>query len=272
MKNLAWIIHIAILLALPVSLSAMPLVDIEAAIGGWQQSPSGYFSYDSDDRLDLESLLNYQDEKQLFGRLKIDMPLVIPNIYLMASPMEFQEKAVTDYLYRFGDLVVPPGVWFQSKLVLDQYDVGLYYDIPLLKTATLNRLNIELGLNARIYDAEASVATIPPPVGVDIDDLELTDILDEYGQESEQETILVPMIYLGIQIQPIEKLAFEGEFRGATYQDSDLYSLIGRVKVKAIGPFFFGGGYRYEAGDSHDWDLEFDVDFEGPFLEAGVSF
>ena len=272
MKNLAWIIHIAILLALPVSLSAMPLIGIEAAIGGWQQSPSGYFSYDSEDRLDLESLLNYDDEKQLFGRLKINMPLFIPNIYLMASPLEFHERAVTDYLYRFGDLTVFPGVWFQSKLVLDQYDVCLFYDIPLLKTATLNRLNIELGFNARIYDAEASVATIPPPVGIDIENQEIRDILDKFDMDFEQKVILVPMLYLGTRFQPIEKLAFEGEFRGATYRDSALYSLIFRIRLNAIGPFFIAGGYRYEASDSHDWDLEFDVDFEGPILEVGVSF
>ena len=258
MKNLAWIIHIAILLALPVSLSAMPLVDIEAAIGGWQQSPSGYFSYKSDDRLDVESLLDYDDETQLFGRLKIDMPLVIPNIYLMASPMEFEETSRTDDFYEFGNIIITPGFRFQSKLVLDQYDVGLFYDIPLLKTATLNRLNIELGLNARIYDAEALVEqkTIP---GIEV-------------EESEQETLLVPMLYLGVQLQPIEKLTLEVEFRGVTYSGTDIYSLIGRVRVNTIGPFFIAGGYRYEAGKSDEWDLEFDLDFEGPFLEAGVSF
>lgn len=258
MKNLILIISLTVLLALPATLFAMPLIDIEAAVGGWRQSPSGYFSYESDDRLDLESLLNYDDENQLFGRLKIGMPLAIPNIYLMASPMEFEETAVTDDFYEFGGIVITPDFRFQSKLVLDQYDVGLYYDIPLLETATLHRLNIELGLNARIYDAEASVVQKTVP-GIDV-------------QESEKETILVPMLYLGVQFQPIEKLAFEGEFRGITYSDSDLYSLIGRVKLNTIGPFFLAGGYRYEAGESYDWDLEFDLDFKGPFLEAGISF
>jgi len=258
MKHAALIMSLIALLALPVPLSAMPAIDIEAAVGGWRQSPGGYFSYDSDDRLDIESLLDYDDETRLFGRVKIGMPLVIPNIYLMASPMEFKETAITDDFYEFGDIVITPGFKFQSKLVLDQYDVGLYYDIPLLETATLNRLNIELGLNARIYDAEASVTQKTVP-GIDV-------------RESEQETVLVPMVYLGVCVRPIERLALEGEFRGMSYSDSDLYSLIGRVKVKAIGPFFGAAGYRYEAGESHDWDLEFDVDFAGPFLEAGVEF
>lgn len=258
MKHFIRFISLIALLSLPMPLSAMPMIDIEAAVGGWRQSPGGYLSYESDDRLDLESLLDYDDESQFFGRLKIGMPFLIPNIYLMAAPMEFEETAFTDDFYEFGDIVITPGFRFQSKLVLDQYDVGFYYDIPLLETATLNRLNIELGLNARIYDAEATVTqkTIP---GIDI-------------EESEQETILVPMVYLGVCVRPIERLALEGEFRGMSYSDSDLYSLIGRAKVNAIGPFFAAAGYRYEAGESHDWDLEFDVDFAGPFFEAGVEF
>lgn len=258
MKRLTLFVSLIALLALPMQLFALPLVDIEAAVGGWRQSPNGYISYETDDRIDLEDVLDYGDETRFMGRLKIGMPFLIPNVYLMASPMEFEETATTDDGYKFGDIDIPPDVRFESELVLDQYDIGFYYDIPLLETATFNRLNIELGINTRIYDAEATVAQKTVP-GIQ-------------AKDSEKETIVVPMAYLGVCVRPMERFALEGEFRGTSYRDSDLYSLIGRLKVNTIGPFFVTGGYRYETGESHDWDLEFDADFSGPFLEAGVQF
>jgi outer membrane protein len=127
--------------------------------------------------------------------------------------------------------------------------------VPLLELATLKRLNIEVGLNARIYDAEATV-------------VDRTSNL----RESESETMVVPMGYLGVSLQPVDRIALEGEARGVTYSDTDVYSLIGRVRVNTFGPTFVTGGYRYEKLDSQDWDLKFDMDFSGPFFEAGLSF
>lgn len=244
-----------IALLLPASASALPLVDIEAAVGAWQQSPSGWISYESDNELDLESLLDYEDETRLTGRLKINLPSVIPSIYLMAAPMEFDESAVSQKTYEFGNIQVPEGVEFESELLLDQYDIGLFYNVPLLELATLKRLNIEVGLNARIYDAEATVVNRTSNL-----------------RESESETVVVPMGYLGVSLQPVDRIALEGEARGVTYSDTDVYSLIGRVRVNTFGPTFVTGGYRYEKLDSQDWDLKFDMDFSGPFFEAGLSF
>jgi outer membrane protein len=258
MKRLILCIGVACLLLFPKAGAALPMVDVEAAVGGWHHSPSGYTSYEADDRLELEDVLDYEAETRLTGRLKIDMPSLFPGIYLMASPMEFSESSVADQAYKFGDITMQPGAAFSSELTLDQYDVGLFYDIPLMEAATLKRLNIEVGLNARVYDAEATIVQ-DEPQGLGI-------------RESASETALVPMGYLGISVRPLETVAFEGEFRGITYRDTDLLSLIGRLKVDTFGPLFITGGYRYERGESRDWDFEFDMDFSGPFLEAGLEF
>ncbi len=258
MKNIPLIIGLTTLFLLPMPAFAMPLLEAEVALGWWRQSPAGYISYASDDRIDLEDVLNYDGENRLTGRVKIDMPSLIPNLYLMASPMEFKETAVTEDFYEFGDIVITPGQRFQSKLILDHYDIALYYNIPLLETATFNSLNVELGINTRIYKAEATVSQ-EIPVGIEV-------------RESEQETILIPMAYIGVRLSPVDKIFLEGEFRGITYSGSDMYSLIGRVKLKTLGPLFVAGGYRYEKGETHDWDIEFDLDASGPFIEAGLAF
>ena len=258
MKTLVLIASIAVLAIMPATLPAMPFIDVEASIGAWRQSPSGYVSYESDDRLDLEELFEYDAETRLLGRLKVDMPLLIPNIYLVAAPVKFEETAITDDFYEFGGIVIVPGVRFQSELDLNQYDVGLYYDIPLLETATFKLLNVEAGVNFKIYDAKASVSQQTVP-GIEV-------------SESEEETVVIPMAYLGLCVRPTDRFAFEGEFRGITYRDSDFYSLIGRLKLYTFGPHFIAGGYRHDTGTSDEWDLEFDVDFAGAFVETGFAF
>ncbi|MBW1897437.1 MAG: hypothetical protein JRI61_00080, partial [Deltaproteobacteria bacterium] len=47
MKRFFSCILIAVFLTIPAASSALPGIDIEAAVGGWQQTPSGDLSYDS---------------------------------------------------------------------------------------------------------------------------------------------------------------------------------------------------------------------------------
>ena len=118
---------------------------------------------------------------------------------------------------------------------------------------------MKMGLNIKIIDAKASVTQDTLIPGFEI-------------TESEKETAIIPMLYLGIRIRPIERLSFEGEFRGLSYSDNKMYGLIGRLKINTYGPLFIAGGYRYDAGHSDLFDLDFDVDFSGPFFETGVNF
>ncbi|MFO7931519.1 MAG: TIGR04219 family outer membrane beta-barrel protein [Desulfosalsimonas sp.] len=237
----------------PAPVSSLPLVDVEGAVGGWQASPSGDLAYKGHD-LDLEDDLGYDDETDFTARLKIGMPLVIPNIYLMATPLEYEERSTRDVKFDFGGKEFEAKEEFKSRLTLDHYDIGLFYNVPLLRGFTLNTLNLEAGLNARIIDAEAVIEQ------------------ESTGREKKSETIPVPMIYLGLGVQPFDRLGLEAEVRGISYSDYEVLSLIGRLKVDAVGPVFVSGGYRYDAYDIEDDDLEIDLDFSGPFLETGVDF
>jgi len=209
MKKISLILYLVLVILFPVSLPAFPLVDIEASVGTWQQSPSGYVSYQSDDKIDLEEVLGYGRETKFIGRLKFDLPLMLPNIYLVAAPMKFEEASVVDNFYDFGNIVIVPGIDFKSKFIMNQFDIGLFYDLPLLETISFKWLNIEAGLNARIIDAEATVIQDTLIPGFEI-------------KESEKEFAIIPMVYLGICMQPIERFAFEGEFRGIAYSDNAL--------------------------------------------------
>jgi len=231
---------------------------LELAVGGWKQSPQGYFAYKpvtADDELDLERDCNYDDETRFTGRLKIDMPLFLPNIYLMASPMEFDGTGLKTYNFYFGDELIQGNVPFYSSITLDHYDIGFYYGIPFIETITAETVNIDLGLNVRIYDFEVEIKQDSTSI-----------------EESEDFTLPVPMAYLALQIKPVDKLAIEAEARGISYSGNQLYSLIGRVKFNIFGPVFAAAGYRYDKLKIDEEDVEVDMDFSGPFIEAGFKF
>jgi outer membrane protein len=257
MRKTAFISSLVLVLMLPTISHA--IMGVELAVGGWQQEPGGTISYTdlglAGTDLDLERDLGYDDEKGITGRLKLDTPLALPNIYLVGAPMEFEGTG--NRAFNFGGVQYSGG--FNSKLTLNQYDITLYYGIPLLSTASLGKLNIDAGLNVRIIDFEAEITGQ--------DSVTLATVT-----ESESETLPVPMVYLAVQVSPIEKATFELEARGITYGDNKAFSLIGRVKVNVAGPVFAAGGYRYEDIEIDEDGVIADMDFGGPFIEAGVQF
>lgn len=242
---------IIVALTMPATASA---VGLEVALGGWHQSPSGTLGLENDfgiiDPVDLENTLNFDEETRFIGRAKLDLPFV-PNVYVMATPMEFEGEG--NETFEFGDLSVTGE--FASELTLDHYDVALYYGIPLLETATLNTLNIELGINVRIFDFEARVEE------------KLSGL-----QESESFTVPIPMVYAAVMFRPLEALNFEVEGRGISFGGDKSFSLIGRVRWNTFGPLFVTGGYRYDDYDIEEEGLDIDADFSGPFAEAGFAF
>ena len=255
MKKLIPIIILFFMLMVPTASYALGL---ELAVGGWKQSPKGDLSYEPltiNDELDLERDAKYDDETRFSGRLKIDMPLLIPNIYLMASPMEFDGTGSKTVDFKFGDDTFDANVPFYSKITLDHYDIGLYYGIPFIKTASAETVNVDVGFNVRIYDLELELRQ-------DATSLE----------ESEDFTLPLPMVYLALQIKPVDLLAIEAEARGISISGNQLFSLIGRVKFNIFGPVFAAAGYRYDKLKIDEEDVEVDIDFSGPFIEAGFKF
>lgn len=255
-------INFLIVLLLLITPAVASAIGFEAALGGWNQDPSGYVSYKpanlAVDKLDLDNDLRYDKKTKVFGRLKIDMPLILPNIYLMATPMKFEGDGRISRLFTFGDKTFAANVDFTSMVKLDHYDIAFYYGIPFLKTATLGMLNAEVGLNARIIDFKAEVTE------------KLTG-----ATSSKSSTIPVPMIYVGAQFKPVSFLAIEAEARGITYSSNHYYDLIGRVKIPinliAIKPFI-AAGYRYEDAKIDYSDILSEIKIKGPFIEAGVEF
>ena len=121
------------LLSIMATNPAVYAAGVELAIGGWQQIPTGdlgYKSESSDDQLNFKDDLGYETENRFMGRLKIDLPSVMPNIYLVVAPMEFEGSGRKSVDFRFGDEVFNADARIDSKLTLNQYDLAIFWGIP----------------------------------------------------------------------------------------------------------------------------------------------
>ena len=121
----------------------------------------------------------------------------------------------------------------------------------------MGKANVDVGINVRIYDFQAKISQT---------------ILGITLEESESLSLPVPMLFLAAQVQPIDKFAVEAEARVISYDENQVYSLIGRLKVKVFGPLFAAGGYRYDKIKFDSEDVEADITLSGPFVEAGFAF
>ena len=233
---------------------------LEIAGGAWYQRPTGNISFDKtivEDNLNLESDLNFDDKWEPIGRLIIDMPLFFPNIYLAYTPIKWDAAGSKSVNFKFGDKEFQADVAFDSELEINQFDVGLFWSLPFINTATADVLNIDLGLDVKLLDVKAAI---------DQKNLNLS--------ESVSYLLPLPMLYTGIQIKPLKSIALEFEGRGIAYSSSHYISLIGRLKVKPkfFGPVFIAGGYRYDSVKIDYKDLDINTEFSGPFAEAGLAF
>jgi outer membrane protein len=227
---------------------------MEIAVGLWYQEPSGNMGYKGES-LSVEKELKYDDETKPYGRLKINTPLALPNIYLMATPMEYEGNGEKNVNFTFGDVTFNGSVPFDSKVKLDHYDIGLYYGLPFIKTLTLNMLNVDVGIDARIIDFKAEINQ-----------------QSTSRKESKSLTFVVPMGYAAAQFKPAKWISIEAEGRGVSYDNNHYYDLIGRVKVNPVGPMFIAGGYRFQEMKIDDSDIKAKIKVKGPFVETGVEF
>ncbi len=244
---------------------SLPMVNIDLSLGVISHDPSGYIKYPADagTSADLKGTLGLKRSTKLFARAKIELP-VVPNLYLQYMPMDFSGKGRYSQTLRFGGVNFQQNVDLDTYVKLDRYDIGLYYNIPFLGTATGGLLDAELGINARIMNFEGRIR------GQDSVTLQTV-------TETKTATITVPLIYAGIGLN-FSMVSIIGEVRGITYSGSSYFDLTGEARIKPFSipgaaTFFLGAGYRYEQLRLNNvYDVDADIRVSGPFAVLGVSF
>lgn len=245
---------------------AIPMIDVEASIGVWNQSPKGYIQYPSDtgNSIDLENDLNFGDETKLSGKLKIELP-ILPKLYLQYTDMEFTGKGNLQNI-RFGDFIFNTSVDY--KITAKQYDIGLYYNIPLVKTLSLGTIDPEIGVIVKIVDLEATLTGSAEEVNSGI----TGNFTEKYTK-----TVPIPLAYgyLGINLPTF--FGVWGEFKGIKYDDNYFYEYALALRIRPldfqVGHIFVEGGYRYQRLRLKDvGDINADIRVGGIFGNIGINF
>jgi len=230
----------------------LPLVDAEIAVGGWLNSPDGFAGYKGDN-LYLEDDLGYDDETKLTGRIRLELPLLLPNITFMTTNLSYDGDSTMGTGFEFGNTKFDANKKFNSELKLDHHDFTVSFSLPLLKLASLGKLQADLGVNLRLVDIEASIT-------------------QDTLRESKSLTVPIPMGFAYLRLEPISGVALEAEGRMLSVGGNSITSLIGRIRYNIFGPLFMAGGYRMEKFDIDEKDVKIDTEFQGPFFEGGFKF
>lgn len=234
--------------------TALPLVNGEISVGYMQQKPNGWLQYDGD-TVDLKKDLGFDDENKGFVKAKLELPIpLIPNIYLQYIPMDF--KGDRNTTFRFDGKTFTGNV--HSEVTLDHYDIGLYYNVPMISAMTSNVFDAEVGLIVRVIDFEAKVS-------------------DGTNSSKTDFTAPIPMLYAGLTINPFNFLSIVGEAKGITYNDNYYYDFSGELRFKFINAVvfkpFISLGYKIERLRIDDIDNTYgDIRIEQPYVSFGINF
>lgn len=245
---------------------SIPLINVEASVGVWSEDPKGYVQYPSDkgNAIDIEKNLGLDRETKPSAKVKVELP-IIPKVYLQYTDMEFSGKGSVNNV-RFGDYRFNATV--SSNVKAKQYDVGLYYNIPLVGALSLGTIDPELGVVVKVIDFEATLSGQATEVRT-----------GQTGQFTEKvsKTVPIPLgyAYLGVNFPVL--FGVWGELKGIKYDNNYFYEYALGLRVRpldfGVGHIFVEGGYRYQRLRLKDVaDITSDIKIGGFFANVGVSF
>ncbi len=245
---------------------SVPFINIEASVGVWNEDPKGYIQYPSNEgnTIDIERDLGLEKETKISAKVKIELP-IIPKIYLQYTDMEFSGRGNVNNV-RFGNYRFNATV--NSNVRAKQYDVGLYYNIPIVQTLSFGTVDPELGVVVKVIDFEATLSGQATEV-----------ITGQTGQFTEKvsKTVPIPLgyAYLGVNFPFL--FGVWGELKGIKYNNNYFYEYAVGLRVRpldfGVGHIFVEGGYRYQRLRLKDVaDISSDIKIGGLFANIGIGF
>ena len=234
--------------------NAVPLFDGEISVGVIQQKPDGWLNYKGT-TVDLRDDLGLDDETKFFAKAKIEHPIpFLPNIYLQYTPMDFSGDRITAFVFDN----TPYAGRVHTEIQLDHYDIGFYYNLPMVSTMTSGVFDAEVGVFLRVIDFEAKVS-------------------DGVRTSTADFTAPIPMLYGSITINPFEFVSIIAEGKGITYNENYYYDFSGEVRLTPFSAVvmkpFISFGYKIERLRIDDVDDVYsDIRIKQPFISMGINF
>lgn len=232
---------------------AVPLIDFKAGAGYINLSPSGWVKYKGTS-VDVKDDLKLGNSSNVNAYVQLGLP-ILPTIKVEYLPTSYDGSGTVSTQFKFAGKTYNKGIAIDTKLKLDQYDLSLFYGLPI------PFVKPRAGISVKYLDGYAYVNAA------------------NVGEGKANVTAPIPMLYLGLNVSlPGIPIELDVEGKGISYQGNSLtdvkaigmFSLVG---IPLIGNLYIGAGYRYQQLKLDDIDgLYSDIKFKGFFGEVGVSF
>ncbi|MCA0894857.1 TIGR04219 family outer membrane beta-barrel protein [Microbulbifer agarilyticus] len=222
--------------------SADTILGFDATAGAWKPSYTGAVGVDSYN-VDEFSLA---EDNATFLQVALEHPIpVIPNVLLAHSKIETSGMAMLSEDVTFADETFTVGSDVTSDINLTHTDATLYYEI------LDNWVNLDLGLTARQYSGELTVAT------------------DGLSENIELSGVL-PMVYGVARFDlPFTGWSIIAQGNGTSYKGDSHTDITAKVRwdfVPAID-FAIEAGYRVMSLDVQELDaFQSDLEIKGPYI------
>ena len=235
----------ALVALLPITGMSATVLGFQAGGGTWEHDPSGYISTDVDGvgvTADLKDDLQLKEESEGYVYFVLEHPIpVIPNFKYMNTKLTSAGSGTVSATFDFNGVTYSASSAITTKLQLDTTDYIFYYEI------LDNVVSLDIGLNARQIDGEATVNT-----------------------DTTAFTGTIPMLYVGAEIMLPAGFSIVGEISTISLDENEITDTA--VKLTYTTDFNLGleVGTRSQTYTIDVDTVQADMEFSGVF--AGVYF
>lgn len=230
------------------------LVGVEVGAGGVTYTAWGSVTYNGT-KLDMRNTLGLTNQSQYLARVRVELPLILPNLYFEALPLSWEKTLTQNQNFVFGDRTFSANVPYTTSFKFNSYDAALFYGIPFLGTATNDIVRVNWGLNFRFLEMKADINQ--SDLGIHVE---------------KKLNLVIPMGFLAARVRPVDSFAVEAEFRGIGYGTQRYLDAALRAKYFFLKCGFASVGYRYQDLQVDSSGVRSQIFFGGPSFELGVDF
>lgn len=242
---------LAVMAFVPAAAQANLLFTVGAKASVWDAEPTGQIDKDvsvESDGLNIKS----DNGTQLTVFFEHPLP-VVPNIKLKRTDLKMDGKGTLTDGITFNGEPFGAGTAVASEINLSHTDATLYWGLPI----PLPRINIDLGLTARMFDGDASVTAINQTATADLD-------------------ITLPMVYGAAKVGPFFGAYAAADVNWIGFGDNKLTDLSAVVGYELPIPIVDVGlevGYRSLnlETDKKDVDVDANLDTKGLFYGLSIA-
>lgn len=252
----------ALLAFLSAQAQALPLADFDLQAGMVMRTPSGTLRVgggsSTPTSVNLKDDLNLGDHSDLSGRVKVKHSIpVLPNFYIHYLPMSFIGDKTIPTSITYGGQTFNAGT-MHTELTMNATDIGLFYNIPFIKTATTGIVDPEIGINVRLLSFSGKLTGTAGGA--------------PNTTQEKNASIPIPLVYAGLGIYPIDFISFNAQIKVLSYEGNSITEWSFEAGIHPIPVLYVALGYNSQKIVIDSSDIKADVGFSGPYLAIGASF